>query len=288
MEQFLSSLDNREISILIWLLMGLIWMLFYEKPRSTFTNSLKILFDYKLLTIFGSIIIYSVCIIFMLNEFNFWEPGLLKETIICILSIGIMGVVEFESKTKSLKQHIRSLIFGSIKLIVLIQFFTSFYVLSLIAELILIPFLFVLAALHTVSSNNEGRDNSYLPVTKLLSRIIAIATVSLLIFSTIQFIDKPQNLLTILNLKELLLPIIMTLFYIPVLTLISVVSAYINFYLLLDRVINNKQMVRYAKLKVFLKCKFDLSSLNILRKNLPWAGINTKEELIGFLQSELR
>lgn len=284
MNQFLSGLDNRETSLIIWAGIVIVWLLCIKDLRASVFDIMKHLFATRLTYVFALIIAYTGLIYYALFRVNFWEDGLLKEGLICLVTIGLWGVGTAISKVKTLKQSLKSMAIDSVKVVILIQFLTGFYVMSLPLELFIIPLAFLLGVLQASSSRKEQTDSKFSLTTKLFNWMISILGLSILGYSIKQFIIRPDELLTILNLKELLLPIIMTLAYIPLLYLIGIYTSYESFYPRLKFLLRNKTFIGYAKMKIFLKCNLNIDTLNKVQKQLVMEDIDTKEELNLFLK----
>lgn len=284
MNQFLSGLDNRETSLIIWAGIVIFWLLCIKDFRANIFDILKHLFASKLTYVFVLIIAYTGLIYYILHRVNFWEIGLLEEGLICLVTIGLWGVGTAIGKVKTLKQSLKSMAIDSIKVVILIQFLTGFYVMSLPLELIIIPVAFLLRGLQAVSSWKEETDSKFSLTTKLFNWMISILGLSILGYSIKQLINRPDELLTMLNLKELILPIIMTLAYIPLLYLIGIYTSYESFFPRLKYLLRNKTFISYAKMKIFLKCNLNIDALNKVQKKLVMEDIYTKEELNQFLK----
>lgn len=284
MNQFLSGLDNRELALIIWASIVIIWFLCVKDLRRNIFEILKHLFASKLTYVFALITGYTGLIYYVLYRTNFWEIGLLKEGLICLVTIGLWGVGTAISKVKTLKQSLKSMAIDSIKVVILIQFLTGFYVMSLPLELFIIPLAFLLGGLQAFSSWKEETDSKFSLTTKLFNWMLLILGLSILGYSIKQFANRPDELLTMLNLKELLLPIIMTLAYIPLLYLIGIYTSYESFYPRLKFLLSDKTFIGYAKMKIFLKCNLNIDTLNKVQKHLVMEDIYTKEELNQFLR----
>ncbi|MBK7007846.1 MAG: hypothetical protein IPH36_04080 [Saprospiraceae bacterium] len=284
MNQFLSGIDNRETALIIWASIVIIWLLSINDQRANIFDILKNLFASKLTYVFALITGYTGLIYYILHRVNFWEIGLLKEGLICLVTIGLWGVGTAVSKVKTLEQSLKSMAMDSIKVVILIQFLTGFYVMSLPLELIIIPIAFILGGLQAVSSWKEETDSKFSLTTKLFNWMISILGLGILGYIIKQFINRPDELLIMLNLKELILPIIMTVTYIPLLYLIGIYTSYESFFPRLKYLLRNKSFISYAKIKIFLKCNLNIDTLNKVQKELVIKDIYTIEELNRLLK----
>ena len=283
MIQFLSGLDNREIAMIIWVSIITIWLLCFKDLRVNIFDILKHLFASKLTYVFVLITGYTSLIYYIMYRVDYWEIGLLKEGFICLVTIGFWGVGTAISKVKTLKQSLKSMAIESIKVATLIQFLTGFYVMSLPLELIIIPVVFILGGLQTVSSRQEETDTKFSLTTKLINWMISILGLSILGYSITQFINRPNELLTLLNLKELFLPIMMTFAYVPFLYFIGIYTSYESFYQRLKYLLKNKTFIGYAKMKIFLKCHINLDTLVKVQNQIVMVDIYSKDEFKRFL-----
>lgn len=178
--QFINQFSNRELSWMIWILVGIIVAFFSKGIRNSILNLLASFFRWKLQLIIFTAIVYIVGIVFVLYKLSVWNTILLKDTIIWMLFAGMVLLFRF-SNYKSNHDFI-IIIKEGIKSTIIIEYVINLYSFSLITELVLTPVLILLALLiaFTNSSLNKIESNK---IDGCLNTTVSILGLVIFIYS---------------------------------------------------------------------------------------------------------
>ncbi len=175
--------------------------------------------------------------------------------------------------------YFRKIVSDNLKLVLVLVFIINFYTLHLLAELILVPVLFMIVAMSAVAEMKEG----YAPVKKLVDFILGAWGIFLVVFTLSSVLNDYQNLLTMDNLRTFLLPLYLTLAFLPFLYSFAIFMAYENIFVRLNISIGKRdeELLRIAKRKMFCAFGFNLGKLNKFSKEntVKLWSLKNEEEL---------
>lgn|SRR5690606_39241670 len=275
MIEFFNLLSNREISILVWLLLTFILLTASSKGSfGKFLLVLKALFSKKIIPFYIGIGIYFALIVTLFNKFGVWEFSLYKDFIYWFLTTGMIlffSVSDLNSYSDFIK-----IILTATSLTIILEFIIGFYNFSLIWELILIPTLTFISLLTFVAELKKEDSNSKLVVT-FLKNVLAILGFGFLIYGIYQLTGNYNEFFTLSNLKSFLLPPIFTLLFLPFIY-------YVVLYVKYERVFGNLRRYKFLTDKRKRKIRFA-----ILRyANINLYGIERANKVVLFKKRELQ
>lgn len=237
--------------------MFFIFCLANKDIRESLADTFKLLCSMSILRVFSIMSIYIAGIIYFLFILGYWDTNLTKDTLIWITFTAV--VLLFNSTDKALQEgFFKRKVIESIKIIVVIQFIANAYTFKLVAEIILTFVLVFLGALQAITNFDE----KYKRVERLIT--ILISFVGLIIFvNSIHLITKDFHTFgSFGTLKSFLLPIILTVLFLPLVYCMSLYTIYnhINVCLKMKSYID-KKLRRYIMRNIFLEYHFKLRSL---------------------------
>ena len=94
MKSFFEEFNNREIAIVIWILVFITLMSLAKDIRESFKRIIKTFFVKKILLTFLSLIAYTILIIYFLLRLKFWEFEFLKDTIFWFFGVAFLLVFD--------------------------------------------------------------------------------------------------------------------------------------------------------------------------------------------------
>lgn len=281
MMDFISQLDNRELSLFIWMTIGFALLTLFTTLRKNLFDILKSLCNKYILTLLGLIIFFTYGVILLLKSVNFWEPGLIKETIFWMVGTGFVLALQptkLENGNFAAK-HIKQ----TISLALVIEYFNNFYVFGLITELLLLPLMFFIGGGLGYIEVYERKQPEYTKVKNLLNSVVSIIGILLLFYGLYHLIKNPHSLINFFSGKEFLVPLIFGALLLPVLILKGVYSKYELLFLVLRyRLKDHKDLVGYAKWMIFKNCWFSVKKILFIHRNLYWYEMNDKNQIAEF------
>src|SRR5690606_13159773 len=161
MIEFLKLLSNREISIIVWLLLTFVFLTACSKGSlGKFLLVLKALFSKKIIPFYIGIVIYLALIVSIFNKFGVWEFSLYKDFIYWLLTTGM--ILFFSVSDLNSYNDFTKIILTATSLTIILEFIVGFYNFSLAWELILIPTLTFISLLTFVAELKKDDSNSKL------------------------------------------------------------------------------------------------------------------------------
>lgn len=219
----------------------------------------------------------------MLIFIGFWNLGNLKDTILWIISVGTL----FVYRAISLKNTLD--FFSSFKQIfkwtLLLEFIASFYSFSYWIELIIVLSLTICAILLSVSERDEKNKD----VTGCLNTILVIVGIILFSYSLFLSVENSDNFFSLGSLKSFLLPLILTIFYVPFFYLLALYVSYEQLFANISAAFSEDSDKTKIKKDSILIGKFNLDKVMKIRRNFKkhkWYHSDDKRKYIKNISQE--
>ena len=250
---------NREIAIIIWVNLFILYCLLKGNVRHALKNVIKAMFNNKLVFLYFIIYSYLGLILFVLYKINYWNINLLKDTIIWFITVPICSIIKAEDDSK---KYFKETLKSCFEIYILVEFIGVNYPFSLWIELIIVPIIIIFSLVGECGEKLGGTK-----VTTNFSYLIVI------IISVISFVHSIKlaildihNIFTIETFKNIAFIPILTLFYLPLTYFIIVFMNYETFYFR----INLKQYLsKKEKMKILFKaikdCKLSLNRIKSIK-----------------------
>lgn len=204
-------------------------------------------------------IIYSSSIIYLLYLVDFWDSSLLKDSIYWFIGSGFLILFNLNKAGKE-EGFFKNILRDNLKLLLILEFVVNFHQFSLVTELILLPVIAFLAMMQAIAE----REERTMKVKSLIDWVFAIFGFIVLGISIRDIWVDFRGFANIPNLESFLLPIILSITFIP---FAYCIALYMNFEVIFIRLslfLKNKKDLRFAKWRTFLKSKLSLKKLNKL------------------------
>src|SRR5659263_597808 len=227
-------------------------------------------------------IVYVALIIMLLYKAKLWDFLLVKDTIIWTLGTGFVLLLK-SNKALQDNNHFRKIVFDILTLTVVLEFITNFYTFDLWVEIFLFPVLLFIVTINAYAGLNE----KFKKVKNLTNLILAIYGIYILLFAFSQVISNYHSLVTLYNLQTLVLPLFLTVVYIPCLYVIALITAYDKLFSRLEFLIRkDKALVKYTKFKIITLCHLNLNKLNKLvqENNSNYQELASKKDVMKIIE----
>jgi hypothetical protein len=189
------------------------------------------------------LIAYVTAIVWGLNKIEVWTPSLLKDTVIWLLFSGLALAFSFVSSNLD-KGILRRIVTDNLKVIVILEFIIEEYTFSLPVELILIPFMAIVAALDVIAKTNQ----KHAAVARLTTGVQVLFGLFIVMFAVVHAVTDFHELATVDSIRRVLLIPILSVSLAPYIYVLLVLT---NYELLFVRLKMNSQkepgVARYAK-----------------------------------------
>jgi hypothetical protein len=246
-------LNNREWATLIWAVgIFLVLALVVRKEmRSNVGGILRTLLSPQLLLPLLVMVGYVVGEVWLGYKARLWRSDLIKDTLVWVI-ISALALFFGYSQASKQPRFFRRRLVAAVSVPVFIEFFANLFVLNLVAELALQPFLILLAIFIAAAESDERLRGWRTP----LNVLIALIGLSLLAYSVRQLImiwsavDKPATAL------QFALPIWLTIGLLPYVYVLNLYSNYQKAFHAIDAHTNDRRARRRAKLALVTKTHF--------------------------------
>jgi len=274
----INALNNRELAIAIWSLIALLGALLVNDFRRAIPGLLKAFFTPKLFIPIVIMLFYVFLVVFLLEKIGFWDVSALKDTI--LWTTGSAFATYFSLNKATDKNYFKSIIFDNIKLILVFEFIVNLYSFNLIAELIIVPITTVIVLLGVVAELKPEHKK----VKVFLDYILGLFGLVVIIYTVREVIGDFGNFASIKNLRDFLLPPLLTASLLPFIYFMAVYIQYDSLFTRVDFTNNKSEMAKYAKRKIFSACHINLSKIIKLSKNAGLPKINGKDDVTALIR----
>jgi hypothetical protein len=259
--------STREIAIIIWSSILIIGIIIIVKPKAFF-DLLKVFFDYKIQIPLWLMFIYITGITICLYYFKIWNLGLLKDTV--IWSIVSATVLFFNMNKAKDFTYFKPILIGNLKAIVILEFITNFYTFNFITEIIVIPIMTFVGILQIYAEHSARTNPEHLKVASCLKNFFVFVGIFIFIYISYETYKYYEKLLTIQNIKSLLLPFALSVFLIPFLYFLALYMNYEILFIRIPFLIKEEKKQKKLKLNILLYANINLNKLHKISTDLNW------------------
>lgn len=251
-------INNRELSVIIWVAIFMGWTLSKSDIRKSIIQIFRIVFSFKLLIPLLIMSIYVLIFTFLLFQWNLWSFTDSKSLIIWYFGVAI---ILFYSVNDIGKENIffEKLLFGSFTVIAIVEFFVNLHPFALWIELLLFPTLSILIMVKIFS---ESKDE-YTQAKKLVDSILTVIGIILFIIIVRQAVSDFSTFANYGNIKSYFLPIVYSIAIVPFIYLFALIVNYESIYKRLKICNPNSALINYSFFRIILN--FNIRLFNLLR-----------------------
>lgn len=275
MLEILNSIDTREIATAIWLGIFITWCVTKPGVRKGFGSVISAATARPIVIALSLAIAYLSAVTIDLRAYDLWTLTQLKITVLWFFFAGIPALMDTPDISND-PTKLRAAVAKNFKLSLLLDFFVNLYKMPLFLELVFVPFTALIGGLLAVAQSNE----KYVTVQKLLNGILLAVGLGALVFATYKMTTDFSAIANANTLRDLALPIIYNIAFIPLLWAMSIYAAYEAVFCRLPFVIKDYALHPYARCRLLLGFRTDVSALNDWFK-AAWSGaLNTRSDIL--------
>jgi hypothetical protein len=274
MRMLTSVFNARELAIWTLVLVGAIVALFSWQARSLLKEFLKLAFSVLWMRQYLLMVVYMAGWVLLFYRVHLWEPGLLKDTIKWLLfaaTVTFFHINNFQKDNKEYLKVLKEIFTGS----VLLEFFTDKFTFSYWQEMLLLPVVTSITLLQLLTEKNRKLRSA----GKFFQRVLIAVGILFLLHLVVHGIEDFQAWFNLESLKELLLPVILTVLLMPYIFALSVYMTYGTQYQSFKRKLGAPAWLPYAKRKAFRSFFWDFRAMERWVQRLKFEEIKTKIEL---------
>lgn len=269
------NFNNREIAVLLWIDVFLIFILLRENLKNSLQSVFKCLCS---IYIWGPLLLGTIWIgglIWFLYRYGIWSLVNAKTTILWTFAFAFFSMfkvneIEFDKSYRS------QLIKESLGLATILLFITSFYTLPLVFEIILLP----IATFLAVTQGYVKYHPEYKEVGKFCTYLLSIIGFAYFLYATLGIYRHPESLFTRENLFEFVLSILLTLWYLPYLFAWKILLVYEKFGKSLKQNLKDPELIKFSRVAIIWHLKWDIKAIERIRKRLYTRNIANRYEFM--------
>jgi hypothetical protein len=284
--EFYKQLNPREVSVLVWCLFVMIYGLSLKACRSALLDLIKAV--KPILWVFSLELLYIILCVKLLEYIKFWEFGLLKDTILISFTSILLIMSTKAEKVVQNKFYFWKLLLENFALVAMLQFIMGIYTFPLYIELFLVP-IFVIISVFAAFASVYNKDHL---ISKIFNRVIYIIGFGVVISSLYMMFIKPADIMQILQFKIFILPIIITLMFIPMLYLLLLFKTYEWYFTgwktVLSTNMGKPEIYKSLRNKVLIRFNFNLYKFfDFYEKNrLEFFNLESQEDVDKLFKKE--
>lgn len=259
MDELLEVFNNREIAIGIWTLFALIILILTKPGRKFIKEVLPILFCQKFVIFYIIFLSYFGLVVYGLYSIEFWNVSFLKDTIFWILFVELPLFAKTIETAKD-NHFFAKLIKENIALMAILEFLLNFWTFGLVVEIIIIPITIIIGLLSAIAT----RKKEYFSVKRLFDWVLLVFGVVVIINIGKHIIETPNEIISIVTLKEFLLPILLLILNLPIVYALALYNTYEQVFL---RTKGNKVENAKIKRRIFRFAGLYLSKITAVRNH---------------------
>lgn len=256
MDEFLAQFGNREIATLIWVGGLVTLMMFKSNLRKAMGGVLKAFFQWPLLRVFIAAMAYIALMVWLLHWRDIWMVDNLKSTIAWTLTFAFVAMFE-ANRISDDERYFTKILRDLIGFTAVFIFIIELHSFSLLTELIAFPLITFLVLMHEFSKSKD----EHAQVEKLLGWVVAIIGLAYLGVSIWKTVENFQSLATLDTLREFLMPIFLSILFLPFLFGLGLYMVYESTFVSMGIWMEDKKLLRFAKRRALLSCRSDFDYL---------------------------
>lgn len=242
MDEIINSINNREWAALIWLTLIVIGINFSNSIRHSFRKALHSFLSPTIVIPLMLAACYAAGEIYLLKHIGWWTITNLKSTVLWLITFAFVAMFEvatIEDHKIGLGKIARDIItFTSI-----FVFITELHSFSLPIEVVALPFITFIAFTAEVAKLKP----EHVPVSKFLSTVLGLIGLSHFSFSLWTTVEKFRETATWANALEFIIPIALSIGFLPFLYALRVYSAYNSAFATISILGLDEKLVPYAR-----------------------------------------
>lgn len=279
------ALNNRELSLLTWVCLLLIWLILKPEIRTSLFRVLKYAFTPKLSFIYCVMAAYTTGMVFLLKTFNLWDTEQLKNTIFWFISVGVLSLYDITNDKEG--NYFRKTIKDIIGVTTIVQFIVGVYSFSFILELLILPIVTLIFVTLAVSEY----DPKHRDAKKFLSNLLTFIGLLLIIYTIFKIISDFKSFANSGTLGDFLTPAALSILFLPLVYLLSVYISHEDIFTGITRILKKPALVRYAKIQTLIHFNINKADLKRWRKLILLRNVKTKRDIrksISFIKKQKR
>lgn len=271
------ELNNRELATLIWIVVFIGYVFLKDQDRRTakaLVHLLRAFFAPKIIAVMAWAVLWVVLCIQALHYAGAWEISNLKTTLLWAATFSFVTLLDVGRISED-DTYFRKTARDAVSATAVVTFIAEAYSFPLAAELILIPLLAMVAGVQVFSE----KRTVHAPAYKLASTILAMAGATYVGYGLYSAASNFQTFATWGTFQEFLIPIVLSLLFLPYLYIVSVVVSYETNFAAFHWAVKDDALRRYAVVQAITKFRFNLEGLRRWKRHVCVFQPTSREDI---------
>jgi len=269
--------NSREIATALWLSLFIIWGLTKSEVRAALRTLIKASLKWQILVPLLAMFGYVLLVVVGLNAIGFWDGAATKDTVLWVLGAAVIMLFR-ANKANEEANFFKDAVFDNLKLIAVLEFVSNAYTFSFPIELVLVPLITFTAMLKAVTGFKVKTEADYRAVDNLLGYVLGIAALVLIGVAVYQAVQDLDGFVTVRNLRDFLLPAVLSGLYLPFVYAWALFLAYEHVFVRIDMFNKNRELARHLKKMVLVSFHVRLRGLVRWSRRVPNLRITSRSE----------
>jgi len=270
-----NTFNNREIVLIIYLLIFISWTLTQKKIRESIFNIIKVLTSRSIFLSIMALLLYVSLIIYGLYFFKFWDFSMLKDSVYWTFGVGFIMMMNSNEAIKE-EHYFKKILQDNFKLLLILEFIVGLYVFDLITEFILMPFVIFFSLVLAYTEIYK----EYSQIKNLLQIVLGIIGTGYLIYSGYMIYRDLNEFASYDTIKSFLFPILMTILFIPFAYFYALYMHYESLFVRLRFSLkDDRAFRRYAKKRILISVNLSLSRLKRFSPGFLFNNCKSKDDI---------
>jgi hypothetical protein len=248
------GLNTRETAIVVWVGGFLLFALTQGGVRRSIGGLLKLILTSGWIA--GALLVaaaYAAASIFLLIHIGYWEIGMTKVAVLWFLGFALVALVNTKDVDRS---YFYRLLLRNLALAGVVEFIVNLHTFPLPIELVLVPMIFLLTGSQVVAESNP----EFAPARKPILWCLGLLGGASLVVSLVYLGRHFGAVTTAAKAKEFLLPLVLTVCFIPFLVGVRYLSVWQSMLTMIRFGLHdNDDLYRFARGAIVRACGVDLS-----------------------------
>lgn len=273
-QAFLGSVNTREVAAAAWLVVLVTFVFVSKSTRPSGIGVLRAFVKPVLLVPLAIAALYTAAEILVLHRWGLWSAANLKTTILWLATFGFVTMFEVAT-AKNRPTSLAKITRDVISVTAVLVFITGLHTFQLIVELIALPVVAMIALMGEVAK----RRPEHTQVSRLLGCSTSAIGFSYLGFSLLRTIEQWQKATTWATVSEFVIPILLSLGFLPFLYGWRTYVAYNCMFATIGIFGIDNRLVPYARWLAMTRIRGNIVLLDRWRKSLQSSRPSNKTEL---------
>lgn len=222
----------------------------------------KAFFAWKLTLGYIAMGMYISVVLIALRYMGVWRKTPPATILIWIICVAFMML--FKSDHANKHDFFKSKVKENLRIVLIMEFIVNFYTLDLWLELLFVPLMAVVGGMMAIAE----RDSQYDPVRKLLNGFMVLVGIFSTGYAFRMAVVDFKSFATIATLESFILPILLTLAFLPFVYLVAIYTTYESLFIRLQFFIKDQSLLKYTKKRTLQVFHFRLVALDEWSKNI--------------------